>query len=234
MSSVFWIFYQLAAGIVLLAAGPFLLARRGGHYLPTLSGRLGRARGPAPAPGALWIHAVSVGEVGVAAALARALPPEIPPAGDHRHPHGTGAGPQGLRRPRRSGLPAVRPRLRRPPLLPPPPAARPDPGRGGLLAPGAPRGPPPESPHRRGQRPRGRPQLPPDAPPAAPPRSPVRRRRPLRGAEWRGPRPPGGPGGRPRPGGRHRQPQVRVPRAGAQPRARRGPDRAGRRPAHPP
>ncbi|HET9212351.1 MAG TPA: glycosyltransferase N-terminal domain-containing protein [Thermoanaerobaculia bacterium] len=78
MSSVFWVFYQLAAGAVLLAAGPFLLARRGSHYLPTLSGRLGRAEGPAPAGGALWIHAVSVGEVGVAAALARALPPETP------------------------------------------------------------------------------------------------------------------------------------------------------------
>src|SRR3954468_20767023 len=80
MSSVFWIFYQLAAAIVLLAAGPFLLARRGGHYLPTLSGRLGRAPGPGetPAPGALWLHAVSVGEVGVAATLARALPPEVP------------------------------------------------------------------------------------------------------------------------------------------------------------
>jgi 3-deoxy-D-manno-octulosonic-acid transferase len=80
MSSVFWIFYQLAAGIALLAAGPFLLARRGSHYLPTLSGRLGRAPEPGetPAPGALWLHAVSVGEVGVAAALARALPPEVP------------------------------------------------------------------------------------------------------------------------------------------------------------
>ncbi|HEY2295426.1 MAG TPA: glycosyltransferase N-terminal domain-containing protein [Thermoanaerobaculia bacterium] len=80
MSSVFWVFYQLAAGIALLAAGPFLLARRGSHYLPTLSGRLGRAPGPeeTPAPGALWLHAVSVGEVGVAAALARALPPELP------------------------------------------------------------------------------------------------------------------------------------------------------------
>src|SRR4051794_17734841 len=82
MSSVFWLFYQLAAGMALLAAGPFLLARRGSHYLPTLSGRLGWAPGPgetaAPAPGALWLHAVSVGEVGVAAALARALPPEVP------------------------------------------------------------------------------------------------------------------------------------------------------------
>ncbi len=82
MSSVFWVLYQLAAGAALLTAGPFLLARRGGHYLPTLSGRLGQAPRPgemaAPAPGALWIHAVSVGEVGVAAALARALPPEIP------------------------------------------------------------------------------------------------------------------------------------------------------------
>jgi 3-deoxy-D-manno-octulosonic-acid transferase len=78
MRSVFWGFYQLATGIALLAAGPFLLARRGSHYLPTLPGRLGRAVGPAPAPGALWLHAVSVGEVGVAATLARALPPEVP------------------------------------------------------------------------------------------------------------------------------------------------------------
>jgi 3-deoxy-D-manno-octulosonic-acid transferase len=78
MRSVFWGFYQLATGIALLAAGPFLLARRGSHYLPTLPGRLGRAAGPAPAPAALWLHAVSVGEVGVAATLARALPPEIP------------------------------------------------------------------------------------------------------------------------------------------------------------
>jgi 3-deoxy-D-manno-octulosonic-acid transferase len=78
MRSVFWGFYQLATGIALLAAGPFLLARRGSHYLPTLPGRLGKAAGPAPAPGALWLHAVSVGEVGVAATLARALPPEIP------------------------------------------------------------------------------------------------------------------------------------------------------------
>jgi 3-deoxy-D-manno-octulosonic-acid transferase len=78
MRSVFWGLYQLATGIALLAGGPFLLARRGSHYLPTLPGRLGRETGPAPVPGALWLHAVSVGEVGVAATLARALPPEIP------------------------------------------------------------------------------------------------------------------------------------------------------------
>jgi 3-deoxy-D-manno-octulosonic-acid transferase len=79
MRSVFWGFYQLATGFALLAAGPVLLARRGSHYLPTLAGRLGRAAGGSPAaPGAVWLHAVSVGEVGVAATLARALPPEVP------------------------------------------------------------------------------------------------------------------------------------------------------------
>jgi 3-deoxy-D-manno-octulosonic-acid transferase len=82
MRSVFWGFYQLATGAALLAAGPFLLARRGSHYLPTLAGRLGRETGPAggrgEAPGGVWLHAVSVGEVGVAATLARALPPGLP------------------------------------------------------------------------------------------------------------------------------------------------------------
>jgi len=78
MRSILWGLYQLATGAALVVAGPFLLARRGGHYLPTLSGRLGRAEGPAALPGALWIHAVSVGEVGVAATLAKALPPEVP------------------------------------------------------------------------------------------------------------------------------------------------------------
>ncbi len=81
MRSVFWGFYQLATGAALLAAGPFLLARRGSHYLPTLAGRLGRETGPAgggPRTGGIWLHAVSVGEVGVAATLARALPPDLP------------------------------------------------------------------------------------------------------------------------------------------------------------
>src|ERR1700709_114449 len=82
MRSVFWGFYQLAPGVALPAAGPVLLARRGSHYLPTLAGRLGRApaagSAPAAGPGAVWLHAVSVGEVGVAATLARALSPEVP------------------------------------------------------------------------------------------------------------------------------------------------------------
>ncbi|MEA2562987.1 MAG: 3-deoxy-D-manno-octulosonic-acid transferase [Acidobacteriota bacterium] len=74
--------YQLAAGAFLLIAGPFLLARRGSHYLPTLSGRLGSSTTsvvPRGGPGGfVWIHAVSVGEVAVAATLIKALPPGLP------------------------------------------------------------------------------------------------------------------------------------------------------------
>lgn len=69
--------YQLGLALALLIAGPFLLLLRGRHYLPTLRGRLGLAlpRGPR---GALWFHAVSVGEAAVAAVVARALPSEVP------------------------------------------------------------------------------------------------------------------------------------------------------------
>ena len=74
--------YQLAAGAALLIAGPFLLVRRGSHYLPTLAGRLGSSAAPAPlsgeAGGFLWIHAVSVGEVLVADTLIKALPAGLP------------------------------------------------------------------------------------------------------------------------------------------------------------
>jgi len=72
-----WWLYQAAMAGALLLAGPFLLIWRGRHYLETLSGRLGGGSS-AVRPGALWIHAVSVGEVGVAATLARALPADIP------------------------------------------------------------------------------------------------------------------------------------------------------------
>jgi 3-deoxy-D-manno-octulosonic-acid transferase len=71
--------YQLAAGSVLLIGGPFLLARRGSHYLPTLSGRLGSSTTSVSPPGGfVWIHAVSVGEVAVAATLIKALPADLP------------------------------------------------------------------------------------------------------------------------------------------------------------
>jgi 3-deoxy-D-manno-octulosonic-acid transferase len=84
MQSLFWVLYQLAAGLALLTAGPLLLALRGSHYLATLPGRL---LGPSPGEDAaargngsarLWVHAVSVGEVGVAATLLRALPAGLP------------------------------------------------------------------------------------------------------------------------------------------------------------
>ncbi len=78
MRTILWGLYQLATGIALAVAGPFLLVRRGRHYLPTLPGRLGRSEGTEARRGALWLHAVSVGEAGVAATLARALSPEIP------------------------------------------------------------------------------------------------------------------------------------------------------------
>jgi 3-deoxy-D-manno-octulosonic-acid transferase len=85
MQALLWGVYQLVMGAALLLTGPILVARRGGHYLPTLPGRLGRtpaggaaAGVPGGGRGGLWLHAVSVGEVGVAATLARALPPDLP------------------------------------------------------------------------------------------------------------------------------------------------------------
>lgn len=65
-----WLLYQVAIAAGLLLAAPFLLLVRGAHYLPTLRSRLGLGRQSAASPGAVWIHAVSVGEVGVAATLA--------------------------------------------------------------------------------------------------------------------------------------------------------------------
>jgi 3-deoxy-D-manno-octulosonic-acid transferase len=69
--------YQLGLGLVLLLAGPFLLLSRRAHYLATLRGRL-TVELPDGVAGALWVHAVSVGEVAVAAALAAGLPAELP------------------------------------------------------------------------------------------------------------------------------------------------------------
>jgi len=72
-----WIIYQIAFALVLALAGPILLIRRGRHYVQTISGRLGGYAGEIP-DHPLWIHAVSVGEVAVAATLARALPSDVP------------------------------------------------------------------------------------------------------------------------------------------------------------
>lgn len=72
-----WLLYDLCALALLLLAAPLLWLRRGSHYLPTLRGRLGGHDGRV-VRGALWIHAVSVGEVVVAATLVRALPKDLP------------------------------------------------------------------------------------------------------------------------------------------------------------
>ena len=72
-----WLLYQLGFGVLLLVTGPFLVLRKGRHYLQTLRGRLA-VELPAGPVGPLWVHAVSVGEANVAATLARALPAELP------------------------------------------------------------------------------------------------------------------------------------------------------------
>ena len=72
-----WVLYQLGLALLLLVGGPFLLLRKGRHYLQTLPGRLVRSLPPGNR-GALWIHAVSVGEANVAATVARGLPVELP------------------------------------------------------------------------------------------------------------------------------------------------------------
>jgi len=62
-----WLLYQLLYASAALVAGPWLLLRRGRHYLTSLRPRLGGVP-VAPQP-TLWVHAVSVGEVNVAASL---------------------------------------------------------------------------------------------------------------------------------------------------------------------
>src|SRR5580693_4372539 len=80
------ILYQVGCGLLLLVAAPFWLVRRGRRrHLGMIARRLGlgaragRGSGAAgPDQGQVWLHAVSVGEVGVAATLARSLPGELP------------------------------------------------------------------------------------------------------------------------------------------------------------
>ncbi len=76
-----WLLYQIALGAVVLLVGPWLWLRRPRRTARTLAARW---FGAAPATGSgggappLWLHAVSVGEVGVAATFARTLPEELP------------------------------------------------------------------------------------------------------------------------------------------------------------
>lgn len=82
-----WWFYQAAMTLGLLATAPLHLVRRGRRDLDTFKGRLGvvpalqedsNQENGSSFAGALWVHAVSVGEVAVAATLIRALPKDLP------------------------------------------------------------------------------------------------------------------------------------------------------------
>ena len=69
----------MLAALALAAYAPVALIRRafGGRRLGDLRGRLGRSSPPDLA-GGVWIHAVSVGEIGVAAGLLAALHRRLP------------------------------------------------------------------------------------------------------------------------------------------------------------
>lgn len=66
-----WLLYQLLYALAAVIVGPWLLLRRGRHYLESLYPRLGKV--PLSLEPTLWVHAVSVGEVNVAASLAPIL-----------------------------------------------------------------------------------------------------------------------------------------------------------------
>ena len=103
-----WGAYQAVTSVALAAAAPWVLWRRGGHYRETILPRLGRydeaSLSGKSGTRRLWIHAVSVGEAGVAATLARSLPVELPlvvttitPTGQQRARKLFGGGPLGDR-----------------------------------------------------------------------------------------------------------------------------------------
>jgi 3-deoxy-D-manno-octulosonic-acid transferase len=71
--------YRLLAGTALLAYSPVALLRSllKRRRLGDLKGRLGRVPYP-DLDGGIWVHAVSVGEVGVAASLLAALARKAP------------------------------------------------------------------------------------------------------------------------------------------------------------
>ena len=68
------LFYRALAAVALAAYAPYALLRRlaGGRRLGDIRGRMGCCDYP-DLDGGIWIHAVSVGEIGVARNLLRAL-----------------------------------------------------------------------------------------------------------------------------------------------------------------
>lgn len=73
-----WLLYQAVVGLAFALLGPFLWWKRRRHYDRNLLGQRMGGTGVPTARGALWLHAISVGEVSVAATLARALPSGLP------------------------------------------------------------------------------------------------------------------------------------------------------------
>src|SRR5688572_6261210 len=69
--------YRLLGGAALAAYAPFAVLRSltGRRRLPDVAGRLGLEPYP-DLDGGIWVHAVSVGEVGVASTLLSALAPK--------------------------------------------------------------------------------------------------------------------------------------------------------------
>ena len=125
--------YRALAAFALAAYAPFAIVRSltGGRRLGDLRGRLGRRPYPRLA-GGIWIHAVSVGEIGVARNLLRALRRRLP---DPACPIGisvtTAAGRELARRPppcglRRASFAAAGREL----IAPPPPRRAPRPRAG--------------------------------------------------------------------------------------------------------
>jgi 3-deoxy-D-manno-octulosonic-acid transferase len=72
-----WFLYQVLYALALLVVAPWMVLRRGLTAFRVAGRRLGGFRS-APQLDSLWIHAVSVGEVGVAGTLLAALPASQP------------------------------------------------------------------------------------------------------------------------------------------------------------
>lgn len=72
-----WFLYQILYAAALIVVAPWMLLRRGLATFRVAGERLGHFRAASQLE-SLWIHAVSVGEVGVAGTLLAALPSSLP------------------------------------------------------------------------------------------------------------------------------------------------------------